>query len=130
MKRIWVKTQNGEVFPAKTNLQTVVSDQHGLIIIAYVNPYEPITAKKFHSKAENANILLADETGYIINSNMHFRQNYLSQYSGYVIEDSRVNVNSIFPDIEDIPESVLAEGVMTRFTPNFGQSDYYIEGGD
>jgi hypothetical protein len=52
LKRVWMKKQDDTIIPVNINIQTCISETHGIILTAFVNPYEEIVSGMISCKPD------------------------------------------------------------------------------
>jgi len=118
LKRVWMKKADGSIIPVKLQIQTAVSSQKGIILVAFVNPFEEIVTSNLTTKPENAHILLADEFDYVFAASGTFKKKFMKNQT-FSFEDLKLQLSSMFININTFSEEELKNGVRTQFVSNY-----------
>eukprot|EP00347_Sterkiella_histriomuscorum_P022596 403337887 len=104
LPRVWFKKRNQCLVPCMIEIQTRISQIHGLVMIGVLNFNELLQTASRSCKLSEAYIMLSDELGFVQNVSQNFIQRFIPS-GQFAVEDMRLNVS----DIITIPEKQVTE---------------------
>ncbi|CDW85117.1 pas domain s-box family protein [Stylonychia lemnae] len=110
LPRVWIKKENQCIIPCRIDIQTCVSDQHGLIIVGFVTFNIEIQTENMNCKSNEAFVVITDEEGYAENVCDNFMDRFLSK-DQFAIDDSKINIREIIQINPSTTKKQLKQGV-------------------
>lgn len=97
LRRVWVKNSDGNIVPVQISVQTCISQDKGLYLVAFLERLTMFKTKNFQARCSDAYFLVTDEYGVIVNCSQNFSDDFLN--GNAFLEDSRINIDEIFQGI-------------------------------